>query len=44
LPDRQSRRNGGGFEQQPAPQDHHQQAQDRDRPAQRPSRALSVFA
>jgi Flagellar hook-length control protein FliK len=44
LPDRQSRRNGGGFEQQPAPQDHHQQAQDRDRPAHRPSRALSLFA
>lgn len=44
LPDRQSRRNGGGFEQQPAPQDHNQQAQDRDRPAHRPSRALSLFA
>ena len=44
LPDRQSRRNGGGFEQQPAPQDHNQQAQDRDRPTHRPSRALSLFA
>ena len=44
LPDRQSRRNGGGFEQQPAPQDQNQQAQDRDRPAHRPSRALSLFA
>ncbi|MEO7859845.1 MAG: flagellar hook-length control protein FliK [Nitrospirales bacterium] len=44
LPDRQSRRNAGGFEQQPAPQDHNQQAQDRDRPAHRPSRALSLFA
>jgi flagellar hook-length control protein FliK len=44
LSDRQSRRNGGGFEQQPAPQDHNQQAQDRDRPAHRPSRALSLFA
>ena len=44
LFDRQSRRNGGGFEQQPAPQDHNQQAQDRDRPAHRPSRTLSLFA
>ena len=44
LPDRQSRRNGGGFEQQPGPQDQNQQAQDRDRPAHRPSRALSLFA
>ncbi|TKB92054.1 MAG: hypothetical protein E8D41_09255 [Nitrospira sp.] len=44
LPDRQSRRNGGGYEQQLASQDHHQHAQDRDRPAHRPSRALSVFA
>ena len=44
LPDRQSRRNGGGFEQQPSPQDHNQQAQDRDRPTHRPSRALSLFA
>jgi hypothetical protein len=44
LPDRQSRRNGGGFEQQPAPQDHNQQTQDRDRPTHRPSRALSLFA
>lgn len=44
LPDRQSRRNGGGFEQQPSPQDQNQQAQDRDRPTHRPSRALSLFA
>ena len=44
LLDRQSRRNGGGFEQQPGPQDQNQQAQDRDRPAHRPSRALSLFA
>ncbi len=44
LPDRQSRRNGGGFEQQPEPQDHNQHSQDRDRPAHRPSRALSLFA
>ena len=44
LLDRQSRRNGGGFEQQPAPQDHNQQTQDRERPTHRPSRALSLFA
>ncbi|MEO7861167.1 MAG: flagellar hook-length control protein FliK [Nitrospirales bacterium] len=44
LPDRQSRRNGGGFEQQPGPQDQNQQAQDRERPTHRPSRALSLFA
>jgi hypothetical protein len=44
LPDRQSRRNGGGFEQQPAPQDHNQQTQDRERATHRPSRALSLFA
>jgi hypothetical protein len=44
LPDRPSRRNGGGFEQQPGPQDQNQQAQDRDRPAHRPSRTLSLFA
>ena len=44
LPDRQSRRNGGASEQQPASQDHNQQAQDRERPNHRPSRALSLFA
>lgn len=44
LPDRQSRRNGGASEQQPASQDHNQQAQDRERPNHRSSRALSLFA
>jgi flagellar hook-length control protein FliK len=44
LPDRQSRRNGDAPEQQPASQDHNQQAQDRDRPNHRPPRALSLFA
>jgi flagellar hook-length control protein FliK len=44
LPDRQSRRNSGGLEQQPAPQDHNQHTQDRERPTHRPSRALSLFA
>lgn len=44
LQDRQSRRNGDAPEQQQASQDHNQQAQDRDRPDHRPSRALSLFA
>jgi hypothetical protein len=44
LPDRQSRRNGEAPEQQPASQDRDQQAQDRERPNPRPSRALSLFA
>lgn len=44
LPDRQSRRNSGASDQPPTPQDHHQQAQDRDRPEHRPRRALSLFA
>lgn len=44
FPDRQSRRNGGASEQQPASQDHNQEAQDRERPNHRPSRALSLFA
>ena len=44
-PDRQSRRNDGTSEQQqPASQDHHPQAQDRERPNHRPLRALSLFA
>jgi hypothetical protein len=42
--DRQSRRNGGASEQQPASQDHKQQGQDRERPNHRPTRALSLFA
>jgi flagellar hook-length control protein FliK len=42
--DRQSRRNGGASEQQPASQDHNQQGQDRERPNHRPTRALSLFA
>jgi hypothetical protein len=44
LPDRQSRRNGEASEQQPDSQDRNQQAQDRERPNPRPSRALSLFA
>jgi flagellar hook-length control protein FliK len=44
LPDRQSRRNGEASEQQPDSQDRNQQAQDRERPKSRPSRALSLFA
>jgi len=42
--DRQSRRNGGASEQQPASQDHNQQGQDRERPDHRLPRALSLFA
>jgi hypothetical protein len=44
LPDRQSRRNGGELEQQPASQDHRQPAQEQERHNHRPSRALSLFA
>jgi Flagellar hook-length control protein FliK len=42
--DRQSRRNDGTSEQQPASQDHDQRARDRERPNHRPPRALSLFA
>ncbi|MEO8338970.1 MAG: flagellar hook-length control protein FliK, partial [Nitrospirota bacterium] len=44
LPDRQPRRNGEAPDQQPASQDHHQEAQDRERAAHRNSRVLSLFA
>ena len=44
FPDRQSRRNGGAPDQQPASQDQNQQSQDRERPHHRSSRALSLFA
>ena len=44
LPDRQPRQNGGASEQQSAFQEHSQQAQDREQPNHRLSRALSLFA
>jgi flagellar hook-length control protein FliK len=44
FPERQSRRNDGASEQQPASQDQGQQAHDREQPNHRPPRALSLFA
>jgi hypothetical protein len=44
LPDRQSRRNDGESEQQPASQGQNQEPQDRERHNHQPPRALSLFA
>jgi len=44
LPDRQSRRNDGAADQQPASQNHNPQTHDRDRPNHHPVRRLSLFA
>ncbi len=44
LPDRQSRRNNGESEQQPAPDGRNQKSQDRERHNLRPLGALSLFA
>lgn len=44
LPDRQSRRNSEGFEQQTASQDHKHETPNRERPNHSSSRTLSLFA
>jgi Flagellar hook-length control protein FliK len=44
FPDRQSRRNGGASEQQPAAQGQSEQSHDQERPNYRSTRTLSLFA